>query len=270
MIRVDPQVPQVPAADLPCLSASTPRRPGMEYQRRHACLVVQRPFTCLVSSGHPSRLKNQRQESLPWYDSVRRRGARLAHSERIAEPCRRQLGAGVLQLDRPPFSERENEQGNGRRQMDFSQWIAVQIPPNQGAVAGEDLNSPAISGHPTRKLVTRTCRIEPYRTFPYHGHAPAHVQERSDCGQVALPIGGEFCIPEVRSRLWQPEKGAPFMAMPEASVHEDDSLPFWKHKIGLSCEPFRMKPKPEAARPQLSPDNDLRLSVLGPDSRHQC
>lgn len=266
MIRVEPPSPvgACRGSALPCCQHPAPSRPGVPATA--SCLVILRPYTCLVSSGYPSRLKNQRQESLPWYDSVRRRGARLTHSERIAEPCRRQLGAGVLQLDRPPFSERENEQGNGRRQMDFSQWIAVQVPPNQDAVAGEDLNPPAISGHPSRKLVTRTCRIEPYRALPYHGHAPAHVQERSDCGQVALPIGGEFCIPEVRSRLRQPEKRAPFMAMPEASVHEDDSLPFWKHKIRLSCEPFRMKPKPEAARPQLSPDNDLRLSVLGPDS----
>gem|GEM_PF-4378886 len=226
------------------------------------------PVAQTNGDGHPARLKNQRQRLLPWYDSVRRRGARLRHSGWSAEPCRREIPAGILDQDRPA-SERENEQGKGRRQMDFSRLNAIQVFPNYCAVAGQDLYPLAVAGYPIRKAIIRGARVESDSTLPYNCHAPVHVQKRPDCRQVALSIGGEFRIPEVCSCLRQPEERATRMAMPEAPVYKHRSLPLRKHKVRLSREGVRMKSKAEAARPKLPSDNDLRRSVLGPDSRHQ-
>ena len=150
--------------------------------------------------------------------------------------------------------------------MDFSRLTAIQVSTDYCAVAGQDLYYLAITGYPLRKAITRDTRVESDSAFPYNCHAPAHVQKRPDCRQVALSIGGEFCIPEGCSCLRQSEKRATLMAMPEAPVYEHRSLPFRKHKVRLSCEALRMKSKAEAARPEMPSDSDLRLSVPGPDS----
>lgn len=165
--------------------------------------------------------------------------------------------------------ERENEQGNDRRHMDFLRLTTIQVSSDYCAVAGPDLYSLAVTGYPFRKAITRGTRVESDSALPYNCHAPAHVQKRSDYRQVALSIGGELCIPEACSSLRQSEERAPLMAMPETSVYEHRSLPFWKHKVRLSCEALRMKSKAETARPKVPSDRDLRLSVPGPDSRHQ-
>lgn len=154
--------------------------------------------------------------------------------------------------------------------MDFSRLTAIQVSTGYCAVGGQDLYSLAITGYPLRKAITRDIRVEADSAFPYNCHAPARVQKRPDYRQVALSIGGEFCIPEGRSCLRQSEKRATLMAMPEAPVYEHRSLPFRKHKVRLSCEALRMKSKAEAARPEMPSDGDLRLSVPGPDSGHQC
>ena len=166
--------------------------------------------------------------------------------------------------------ERENEQGNDRRQMDFSRLTTIQVSTDYCAVAGPDLYSLSATGYPFRKAITRGTGVESDSALPYNCHAPAHVQKRPDYRQVALSIGGEFCIPEVCSCLRQSEERATLMAMPEASVYEHRGLPFWKHKVRLSCEALRMKSKAEPTRPKLPSDSDLRLSVPSPDSRHQC
>lgn len=164
------------------------------------------------------------------------------------------------------LSERENEQGNGRRQMDFSRLTTIQVSTDYCAVAGQDLYPLAVTGYPFRKAITRGTGVESDSALPYNCHAPAHVQKCPYYRQVALPIGGELCIPEACSCLRESEEGATFMAMPEAPVYEHRSLPFRKHKVWLSGETLRMKSKAEAARPEMPSDSDLRLSVPGPDS----
>ena len=154
--------------------------------------------------------------------------------------------------------------------MDLSRLTTIQVSTNYFAVAGQNLYSLACTGYPFRKVITRRTRVESDSALPYDCHAPAHIQERPDNRQVALSIGGEFCIPEVCSCLWQSEERATLMAMPEAPVYEHRSLPFWEHEVRLSCKALRMKSKAEAARPKLPADNDLGRSVPCPDSRHQC
>lgn len=168
------------------------------------------------------------------------------------------------------LSKRENEQGNDRVQMDSSRWPAIQASSDYRAFAGLEFDSRPMIGNPFRKLVGRGCRVQPDRALPYHCDAPTQTQELFNSGQIPLTIGSELCVPELRSCLRQPEEWATFMAMPKTAMYEHHCPPFREQKVRLSCQPLPVKAKSEAARPQLSPDHDLRLGVLGPDSRHQC
>jgi hypothetical protein len=69
------------------------------------------------------------------------------------------------------------------------------------------------------------------RTLPENMHMPPHIRKLFKCPEIPRTVGFNFVMPELGSRLGQPEKMA-MMSMPEAPVHKNDSLVTGKHQIG--------------------------------------
>jgi DNA (cytosine-5)-methyltransferase 1 len=123
---------------------------------------------------------------------------------------------------------------------------------------------------PFLKGVHRVARLFglPQGTLPHCCHAPCTLQKVSTNGAVPSNICGKFRLPELGTGRWAGGVTAPFMAMPEAAVHEDDCVKLGKHEVWPSRNPAGMKPETKAARVQGAPESEFRLRVLPPYSRH--
>jgi hypothetical protein len=58
------------------------------------------------------------------------------------------------------------------------------------------------------------------------------------------------------------------MAVPIAAMNEDNSLPAWKHEIGLSWQLPSMEHISKAKSMDQAPHEHLRFGVLAPDGGH--
>lgn len=61
---------------------------------------------------------------------------------------------------------------------------------------------------------------------------------------------------------------AVFMAVPIATVHEDDSAPLWQHDIRTPWQVFAMKAESVAKPVKQTAHDDLRLGILPPNAGH--
>jgi len=136
------------------------------------------------------------------------------------------------------LSERENEQGNDRRHMDFLRLTTNQVSSDYCAVAGPDLYSLAVTGYPFRKAITRGTRVESDSALPYNCHAPAHVQKRPDYRQVALSIGGELCIPKPARVFGSLKRGHPSWRCQKHPCTNTAAFHFGSTRSGFPARPF--------------------------------
>ena len=58
------------------------------------------------------------------------------------------------------------------------------------------------------------------------------------------------------------------MAMPEATMNEDDCASSWKNQVRLAGQSLHMEPVSVTERMQRTPDQHLRLSVDRSDTCH--
>lgn len=106
-----------------------------------------------------------------------------------------------------------------------------------------------------------------HRAFPDLQHAPATIVKRRFSSRITLAVISDFFTPEFLARAGPAEKRA-IMAMPEAPVNKDYSLPAWQDEIGLAREPAIVNPEPEAECVKPPADDQFRFCVRAPDRSH--
>lgn len=103
--------------------------------------------------------------------------------------------------------------------------------------------------------------------LPNINYMPAHGPEFVSTQKIAVDIPANLGSPKFTPRRW-PFKKRTVMAMPEAAIHKNDDLPFWKHDVRLSGKILAMQPKSIAQRVQAFSDDHFRSGILSPDTGH--
>jgi len=85
---------------------------------------------------------------------------------------------------------------------------------------------------------------------------------------VAFTVGGEFLLPEFQTRLGHAALGATFLAVPEATMHENDLAPRLEYEIGAAGEASAMKSIPVAKGMDEAAHAQFELGVLVADTAH--
>ena len=104
--------------------------------------------------------------------------------------------------------------------------------------------------------------------FPYHDGMPSHFSQPVQHLMIPLPVPPDLLHPEPGVRFRHHIIFAPFMSMPEASVHQNTGAIFPQHDVRLARQPWMIEPIPESPTPQELPDKNLRFSILASDCRH--
>lgn len=104
--------------------------------------------------------------------------------------------------------------------------------------------------------------------FPDDNSRPSCVIQRLDYLFISGGVCQEFRLPEVRSRLGQHRKAAPFVMMPEASVYEDTRFEPRYYNVRLSWQVLAMQSIAIAVRMQKPAYEHFRLCVFSPDAGH--
>lgn len=113
------------------------------------------------------------------------------------------------------------------------------------------------------KVLRRLCLA-----LPNHERAPAKFAERSLVKFVASRVAFELLHPEravVRRRRAIP---ATAMAMPEATVNEDNGLVLRQHNVGLARQSFSVKAKSKAQPVKKRANSLFRRGVLAANPAH--
>lgn len=109
---------------------------------------------------------------------------------------------------------------------------------------------------------------KPQCAFPHNPNTPSEILEIDDVLSISSDILIEFCCPElgVRSRGRTPPAAG--MAMPKATMNQDNCLILGKHKIGLSWESGIVQPVAVASRVKGCADDHFRLGILTANAGH--
>lgn len=97
---------------------------------------------------------------------------------------------------------------------------------------------------------------------------PAEEAELDTLLHVALAVALNLGLPEGGVGLGEDEVGAIFVAVPKASVDEDDGLVFAKHDVGCAGQAFDVHPIAESAREEVAAHHHLGLRVSAADAGH--
>lgn len=106
------------------------------------------------------------------------------------------------------------------------------------------------------------------RAFPDRGYPPAIFQKYSDIPFVSLDVGRELRSPEIRTGCWRCREATVSVAVPEASMHENDSLVLGKDKVRFAGQFCSVEPVTEAPCMQRAPQEQFRLGILASNARH--
>jgi len=128
-----------------------------------------------------------------------------------------------------------------------------------------DFDVGARAPQPQRQALRCRGRFCAKRAFPYNSDAPAVLAQSSDYARVPISILLQFPRPELRSSLRELKVRAADMRVPEASMHEHDSIPLRKYEVGLARELLAMQPVPESSAPKQLPEAQLGAGVLCPN-----
>ena len=115
--------------------------------------------------------------------------------------------------------------------------------------------------HGVQDPVTNQC------TLPHNGHAPASFLQFPLGAPVPLNVVFEFGLPELWSGGRRSCIGAPGMAVLEAAMDEADGSKSPKGEVRGSRQ-SDVEPDPDPICVQRAAERDLRLRVLGTDTRH--
>ena len=104
--------------------------------------------------------------------------------------------------------------------------------------------------------------------FPYYNSMPSHFCQPMQHLMVPLSVSPDLILPELGIRFRHHIILAPFMSMPEASIHQNAGTILSEHNIWFSRQPWMIEPIPESPSPQELPDKNLRFGILASDCRH--
>ena len=104
--------------------------------------------------------------------------------------------------------------------------------------------------------------------FPDNDGMPSHFCQPMQHLMVPFPVPPDFILPELGIRFRHHIIPAPFMSMPEASIHQNAGTILPQHYIRFSRQPWMIEPIPESPSPQELPDKNLRFGILALDCRH--
>jgi hypothetical protein len=106
------------------------------------------------------------------------------------------------------------------------------------------------------------------RAFPDRGDPPTIFQKCSDIPFVSLDVGRELRRPEFRTGRWRCREGTFAVAVPEASMHENDSLVLGEDKVSFAGQFCSVEPVTEAPCMQRAPQEQFRLGILASNACH--
>ena len=104
--------------------------------------------------------------------------------------------------------------------------------------------------------------------FPDNDGMPSHFSQPMQHLMVPFPVPPDFILPELGIRFRHHIIPAPFMSMPEASIHQNAGTILPEHNIRFSRQPWMIESIPESPSPQELPDKNLRFGILALDCRH--
>ncbi len=102
--------------------------------------------------------------------------------------------------------------------------------------------------------------------FPDGDDGPGEGVEALGVEFVAGDVAGDFLAPECFVGLGNDVLGATAVAVPEASVDENDGAVLWQDEIGGAGEPLVVDPVAVATVPQFAADNPFWGRVFGADT----
>ena len=108
----------------------------------------------------------------------------------------------------------------------------------------------------------------PNRAFPDDAHPPVRLSQVVLVLDVARNVPIELRLPELGSCCRSGRVAAAFVAMPEASVHEEHGSEARKDKIRSSGKLSAMKPIAKTSSMQRPSQKKLRAGILSADACH--
>ena len=105
-------------------------------------------------------------------------------------------------------------------------------------------------------------------TFPDNDDAPTGGLQGRLFLFIAGDIAVEFRRPKFDVGFRHGRDFAAFMAMPEASVDENDGVPFWENDVGVPWQFGRMNAVTKTQRMEVMAHDNFRLRVLRADFAH--
>ena len=104
--------------------------------------------------------------------------------------------------------------------------------------------------------------------FPQDDGVPTEQTELDALLHVALAVALNLGFPEGGVCLGKYEVRAIFVAMPEASVDEDDRPIFSQHNVGRAGQTFHVYPVAESAGEEVAAHHHLGLRIAASDALH--
>ena len=104
--------------------------------------------------------------------------------------------------------------------------------------------------------------------FPDNDGMPSHFSQPMQHLMVPFQVSPDLLHPEPCVRFRHHIILAPFMSMPEASIHQNAGTILPEHNIRFPRQPRMIEPIPESSSPQELPDKNLRFGILASDCRH--
>ena len=80
-----------------------------------------------------------------------------------------------------------------------------------------------------------------------------------------MDVRFNFDAPEIGPRPGKTEVAAAGVPMPEAAMHQDNGLPFWKDDVWLAGQILAVELKPKAKRVQVSANDNFGLGIAALD-----
>lgn len=116
-----------------------------------------------------------------------------------------------------------------------------------------------LSFHPQQRFHTLGKHFRlPEFTLPDNNREPVDFRELSLLPTVPLHVPTELVFPELSARLWIRGESAPWVAMPEASMHEDHRPVSRQDDVGGSGQVAAVQTEPIAETVKDLPNRQLR------------
>lgn len=107
------------------------------------------------------------------------------------------------------------------------------------------------------------------RTLPNDRHPPSSCDQCGNGLLVVFAVALNLRSPKLCTCRWPFEKTAT-MTMPEAPMHQNNSLVLGQNNVRLSRQVLDVQPKPEPTRMQQAADENFRVCVPSPDAGHHA